>query len=49
MIGMVLPCDFQIVVDLLLEGFWRFKSYRSSNPSLKRHLQRPARTIRHRF
>ena len=49
MIGMVLPCDFQIVVDLLLEGFWGFKSYRSSNPSLKRHLQRPARTVRHRF
>ena len=49
MIGMVLPCDLQIVMDLLLEGFWGFKSYRSSNPSLKRHLQRPARTIRYRF
>ena len=46
---MVLPCDFQILVDLLLESFWRFKSYRSSNPSLKRHLQWPARTIRHHF
>jgi hypothetical protein len=46
---MVLPCDFQILVDLLLEGFWRFKSYRSTNPSLKRHLQRPARTVRDSF
>ena len=49
MIGMVLPCDLQIVVDLLLEGFWRVKSYRSSNPSLKRHLHRPAGTVRYRF
>ncbi len=49
MIGMVLPCDFQILMNLFLERFRGIKSYRPSNTSLESNLQRPPCTVRNRL